>query len=500
MTDTPLKVYDARWETGDFSRMEIEKLFRSTCIYAEKLNIDTIVISRDARLGCPEVVEIAVKTARSSGFTVYLCQDPISTPQSYYNTLRITENHPNTMGWTITASHNPSSYIGVKFVISPVRAIGMESGPFDGLTDIEKIYFNGNRGDIHFKNSHYGKLFLINYSTDYVADSLEWASVSRNELQGMNVILNPMNGSAGTEVYNTLMAAGVNITALNLIVNGAFPAGAPNPTSKGKMNRAIELAGNQKNAIVIGLDGDGDRIIFGDKKGLFTAGTSMIPLLSRLKVIDPSTLGSALCDPKVDPSSLDNWSRLGYTPILFRNGHSQIKDYMRSRDISVAAEESGHFYHRIQKNNLTVYCENSLITILLFLKSIKENPVLLSDMRAIEDSVFTSREINYQFTDDMVRNKALNTAVSLLQKDNAVISSKTEEGIDLQGIAFLKGVNPRTKRLEGKDWYSGFHRISTNEKSVARFYFSSGSESMCNKLTNEIRKVCENDLSGIRIE
>jgi len=499
MNVSPLKVYDARWEVGDFSNLEIRRLFISTCIYAEKLEINTVVISRDARLGCPEVIEIAVEVARSSGFTVFLCQDPVSTPQSYYNTLRVTENHPDTMGWTITASHNPSSYIGVKFVIPPVRAIGMESGPLHGLLEIEKIYLSDDT-EKHFINKSEGNLFLIDFTSDYVMDSLKWSSIKPDELRGMSVILNTMNGSSGTEVYNTLVSAGVEVTALNLIVNGSFPVGAPNPTSKGKMDKAIQLAAEHSNVIAIGLDGDGDRIVFGDGKGLFTAGTSMIPILNRLKSIDPSSLGKALCDPKVDPSSLDNWSRIGYTPILFRNGHSQIKDFMQGRDIAVAAEESGHYYHRLKRNNLTIYCENSLVTILLFLKSIKENPYFLSEMRSIENAVFTSKEINYQFKDDNERDEALNMAMNQLQIDNAFISTKTREGIDLQGIAFLKGVNPESKRLETSDWYSGFHRISTNEKSVARFYFSSGSEAKCTKLTKEIRHICEVELKGVRSE
>jgi len=499
MSISPLKVYDARWESGDFSNSEIRRLFISACIYAERLNMNTVVISRDARLGCPEVVEIAVEAALHSGFTVHLCQDPVSTPQSYYNTLRITENQPDTMGWTITASHNPASYIGVKFVITPVRAIGMNSGPADGLTEIERIYFSDEPDD-YFHNKPEGDLLLIDYTRDYISDSLEWASVRPGELQGMTVILNPMYGSSGTEVYKALIKAGVEVKALNLIVNGNFPAGAPNPTSDGKMNKAIELTGKHGNAIAIGLDGDGDRIVFGDRNGLFTAGTSMIPILNRLKSVDHATLGRALCDPKVDPSSLDKWSRIGYIPILFRNGHSQIKDYMQSEDIAVAAEESGHYYHRLKRNDLTVYCENSLVTILLFLKAIKENPSLLAEMRAVENSIFTSREINYQFRNDTVRDEALNRAISLLKTDHAYISDTTEDGIDLQGIAFLKGVNTKSRELERSDWYSGFHRISTNEKSVARFYFSSGSEEKCTELSEKIKNICEVDLRGRRIE
>jgi len=499
MSNSPIKIYDARWETGDFSLQEIENLFLSSCAYGQKIDIDTVVISRDARLGCPEVVEIAVRTAQKAGFTVYLCQNPISTPQSYYNTLRVTENEPNTMGWTITASHNPASYIGVKFVVSPVRAIGMESGPLNGLTEIQNIYTSGN-ADSYFNEKHEGQLKLINFANDYIKDSIAWAGLEKEELHGMNVILNPLNGSAGTEVYRTLEGLGVNITALNLIVNGNFPEGAPNPISEGRMDKAIKLAGKGTGTIVIGLDGDGDRIVFGDGNGLFSAGVAMISILTCLKSIDQSTLGRALCDPKVDPPSLDYWSSLGYTPILFRNGHSQIKDYMRNNNIAVAAEESGHYYHRIKKGNITIFCENSLLTILLFLKAVHEDPSLFSKMREINKSVHTSGEINYHFPTDSERDKAISLAVSLLEEDDAFISHTTTEGIELQGIAFKKGINPATKQIEETGWYSGFYRVSTNEKSVARYYLSSDSEKVLKHLSNQIRIICEKELCGMKVE
>lgn len=499
MKESPIKIYDARWETGDFTHQDIENLFLSSCIYAKKLRINTVVISRDARVGCPEVVEIAVNTARKSGLAVFLCQDPISTPQSYYNTLRITENEPGTMGWTITASHNPSSYIGVKFVVSPVSAIGIESGPLGGLSEILRIYNRGYKENTSVYKTE-GKLSLIQYSDDFIRDSMEWAGVAAGGLQGIKVVLDTLNGSAGTEVYRTLERTGVEITSLNLIVNGNFPFGAPNPVSEGKMKMAVKIAGEQTGTIVIGLDGDGDRIVFGDQDGLFSAGVSMVAVLTRLKSLDRTSLGMVLCDPKVDPPSLDFWSRLGYMPILFRNGHSQIKEYMRDQNIAVAAEESGHYYHRITRGQVTAYCENSLLTILLFLKAVQEEPSLLLKMRAIDRSVKKTGEMNYQFRTDKVRDQAISTAVSLLSEDNVFITRTTPEGLDLQGIAFSKGIHPQTRQIQGPDWYSGFYRISTNEKSVARFYITSGSKDKLKYLSNQISMICEKDLCGIKVE
>ena len=499
MNKTPLKVYDARWEVGEFSRSEVEKLFLASCVYGRELDIDTVVIARDVRLGCSEVLDIAVETAMNSGYDVYLCQNPISTPQSYYNTFRITEHHPQTMGWTITASHNPGSYIGVKFVTNPVRAVGMESGPSGGLTRIQHLYDTDLNNEI-IGNQSQGSLHLINYTQDYILDSLKWADVTDRSLEGMTIVLDALNGSAGTELFMGLEKAGVEIIPLRIIPDGYFPTGAPNPTSDGKLDKAIEIARKRKNCIVIGLDGDGDRIVFGDGEGLFSTGTSMIPILNRLKELDSEVAGEALCDPKVDPPSLDGWSRIGYKPVVFRNGHSQIKEYMMAHGIKIAAEESGHYYHMMEKGELKIYCENSLLTILLFLKAIKENNHLMTTIKNIIKTVFTTGEMNFQFHSDQDRDTALEKAVELLKKDGAMIQNATDDGIDLQGLAFVKNVDKNTKQLISDSWYCGFYRISTNEKAVARFYISSGFEDILTEMESRIRQICEVEMGGKRIE
>jgi len=58
--------------------------------------------------------------------------------------------------------------------------------------------------------------------------------------------------------------------------------------------------------------------------------------------------------------------------------------------------------------------------------------------------------------------------------DHAVLVSETEEGIDLLGTVVSSGVDLDAAKLES-DWYNGYLRAATNEKSVLRFYLSAGS-------------------------
>ena len=42
----PIKVYDARWETDEFTTLEIQRFIEAVLIYARELGVDTVTIAR----------------------------------------------------------------------------------------------------------------------------------------------------------------------------------------------------------------------------------------------------------------------------------------------------------------------------------------------------------------------------------------------------------------------------------------------------------------------
>lgn len=478
----PIKVYDARWETDEFSDKEITRFIESVYIYGRKLGVDTVTITRDARLGAGEVMEKAVNIGVISGFKVFLCTDPVSTPASYYFSLETSIRYPNTMGLTITASHNPREYIGLKVTVPTVKAIGLDSGPLGGFTKIRDIYHSNEKLPLTRLNRK-GRLFILNPVENYINFSMEKAGVKPGSLGGLKVVLNSFNGSAGPELYRAFHSAGIDVYPILLIPDGSFPTGAPNPISRGKMDSAVSKAGETKGIIAIGTDGDGDRVVFGDYRGILNAGFSSLPVLKAL--IKSSGQGitktKVIYDPKVSPLVLLEWKDLSITPFLFKNGHSQIKDYMNKIGALAAVEESGHFYHTLSLNNLTMYGENSIVTTLLFLKVIKNNPSILDTLWQLQNSVFSTGEFNFKFKNDSIRDRALNEICDTISKgDNVETASRTAEGIDLQGTVISSGLNlsssgQKSRKLAGKlagNWYSGYFRPSTNERAILRAYIS----------------------------
>ncbi len=489
----PIKVYDARWERGEFSEAEIKRLFEASLIYGRELGVDTVFFSRDARLGCAEVIQWGIDVAVKANFKIFVCPDPISTPQSYFATAKITLDHPGTMGFTVTASHNPANYIGIKMTTPGIRAIGLNSGPQGGLKRIRDIFHGNHRLSA---TGQKGMLQLVDFRDAFIDYSMQAADVLPGALTGVRVVLDSMNGSGGAETYIALQKAGVEVTPVNLLADGLFPNGSPNPTSIGKMDKNIALASALQADAVIGLDGDGDRIVFGTPKGLLNAGFAMIQVLHGINRENLHQV-QIVADPKINPVALSEWRKLEAIPILFRNGHSQIKDYMKRTGAVLAVEESGHFYHLMHLDTLSYFAENQLLTILLFLKVCKENKEVSQNIIARQGRVYSTGEINYQFANDHIRDEALASVVDIFEIMGAKIITQTKDGIDLEGILILHGVNPQSFLLESEDnWLSGYFRIATNEKAVARFYLSAANRDNCRAYEDKIRKLLENNNNG----
>ncbi|MCE1199935.1 MAG: hypothetical protein LWW85_13280 [Marinilabiliales bacterium] len=497
----PIKTYDARWEVTEFNANEITRLFEATFGYARLIGVDTIVFSRDARLGCAQVLDSGINLAVLLGFRVLACLDPISTPLSYFVAMQTSLEHPHTMGLSITASHNPRQYIGIKYTIPGVEAIGYDCGPHGGLKKVKELFHDSNFGPSPRVG---GSLHIIPHpASDYIAYSMKLAGVKDGSLSGLKVVLDTFNGSAGQELYRALTQCGVAVIPHRLVPDGNFPTGSPNPTSQHKMDPALEMARQQGADLILGIDGDGDRIVFADQKGIFSAGFVMVPILQA--IFSEKSEGKrypVLYDPKVNPLALAKWAELQAEPILFRNGHSQIKSHMKTIGALAGAEESGHFYHQLPLDHLTVAGENSLYTLLLFLRSVHQDPAILGLVRSMQDQVYTSGEFNFHFETDTVRDEAMEAAIDLFRHQYpSVMTTASEDGADLEGTVVYYGVRVSGGSVSLEDrWFAAYIRTATNEKGIVRTYISSSDNTFGEMIKSAVVKILKEDFKGNEIE
>ena len=417
--------------------------------------------------------------------------------------------YPNTLGLTVTASHNPASYVGIKTVVPTpeghkVHAIGLDSGPMGGLTKVRELYHNGEE----FPSADGGSVVYHDLCREYIDYSMGEAGVAKGVLSGLTVVLDTMNGSAGPELHQALTAAGCKVVGLRTMPNGQFPSGSPNPTSQGKMQDAMEVAQKLQGTcadgtvVVVGMDGDGDRMVFGDGRGILSAGFAFVPILQECGFEAGGAARPVLYDPKVNPVALAEWGKLSAKPVLYRNGHSQIKDYMYQIKAVAAAEESGHYYHEMDLGDVKgVTGENSTLTVLLFLKAVKADETLMNKLQALQASVFVSGEFNYQFPDDATRDAALAAVIKNFLDKGASSTTTGPDGSDLEGTCLSFGVEIDPPKVELKDgWYAGYLRVATNEKGVVRSYFSAGGADSGGEIESQARNILGVTFGGVIVE
>lgn len=490
----PIKIHDACWQVQDFDDAAVRRLFEAAFLYARELAVDTVTVTRDGSTAAGGVQALAVKTGVRMGFRVFCCRDPISTPCSYFTALKISQQYPSTLGVTITASQHPGKYTGVKFAVPVVQAIGLDCGPKGGLTRIREIYHSAEQA----RPVAGGSCTDVNLTADYIGYSIRQANLRSGQLAGLKVVLDAFNGSAGPEMAEGIRLAGAEVEPLRTEVDGDFPTGSPDPTGPGRMDNAVRVADQKGCQVVIGTDGDGGRLVFGDRRGILSAGFVAIPIL-RACGFDGELLGrpAVLYDPRMNPLALTEWSKLDVRPVLYCNGHSRIKNHMRTTGAMIGIEQSGRYYHNLTLGSHVVAVENSILTALLFLSQVKQDPGLLDRLWALQETVRTTGELNYRFAGDRLRDQALAAVIQHFAAQGATIVTDTADGISLGGTMLSHGLSRNGEGMQLKNgWFSGYLRVATGKESIVRSCFAAADTARLQQVESEARRILAERFKG----
>ncbi len=93
----------------------------------------------------------------------------------------------------------------------------------------------------------------------------------------------------------------------------------------------------------IGYDGDADRIGVVDEKGNILWGDQLMILFSR-EILKEKKGATFVGEVKCSQNLFDDIQRHGGRAIMWKTGHSLIKEKMKEEKASLAAEMSGHIF------------------------------------------------------------------------------------------------------------------------------------------------------------
>ncbi|NKB88008.1 MAG: phosphomannomutase [Acidobacteria bacterium] len=281
-----------------------------------------VLVGRDGRLTSPEMAAAFTRGANAAGCDV-LDAGPVPTPMLYFGIRHLDADG----GVVITASHNPAEYNGVKSVLGKRTLFGEDIQQIRQMIETED--FETGEGTVE----------SVDLIEPYVAMVKERVTLERP----VKVIIDAGNGIAGMIAPRLYRELGCEVEELYCEVDGNFPNHHPDPTVPEAVEELAErvLAGGFD--LGLGFDGDGDRVGVIDESGEIVWGDRLTILLAR-DMLSRNPGATVIFDVKCSTVLADDIAAHGGRPLMWKTGHSFIKQKIREEKALLAGEMSGHLF------------------------------------------------------------------------------------------------------------------------------------------------------------
>jgi phosphomannomutase/phosphoglucomutase len=229
----------------------------------------------------------------------------------------------------ITGSHNPPEFNGFKICVGKTTLHGEEIQHLREL--IERGEFAHGAGQVRAES------VLERYVNDIVART---GPLPRR----MKIVYDCGNGVGALTAPDVFRKLGTDATGLFIESDGAFPNHHPDPTVEENLQDLISAVRREGAELGIGFDGDADRIGVVDGAGNIIWGDYLLIVYAR-DVLE--RLGGAqriIFDVKCSQALPDAVRAAGGEPVMWKTGHSLIKDRMKAERAPLAGEMSGHMF------------------------------------------------------------------------------------------------------------------------------------------------------------
>jgi phosphomannomutase / phosphoglucomutase len=232
-------------------------------------------------------------------------------------------------GIQITGSHNPPEYNGFKLSMGTSSVHGEE---------IQKLY--------RMISADPGQVATGTVTTETVIDRYIDDIVKRTGPlpKTMKVVYDCGNGAASLVAPQLFQRLGIEAHGLFCDSDGTFPNHHPDPTVPENLEDLIDAVKKRKAEIGIAFDGDGDRIGVVDENGTIVWGDRILIMYARDVLARTGKGQPIIFDVKCSQALSDAIEKAGGTPIMWKTGHSLIKDKMKETHAPVAGEMSGHMF------------------------------------------------------------------------------------------------------------------------------------------------------------
>jgi phosphomannomutase len=371
------KAYDVR---GIYpTELDEEGAYAIARAVVEQFEPRRFAVGRDMRLSSPTMAEAAIRGAADGGADV-LDLGMIGTEMLYYAVGELGLDG----GLTVTASHNPKEYTGMKIVRRGALPVGGESG----LLDVRDRAIAAA-----WRDAPPGTVEAVDIWPGYVDRVMSFIDVS--SLRALKVVIDTANGMAGAMLPPVLeRLPTVEAVRCFFEPDGAFPNHEPNPLFPENREFIVGKTLDEGADLGVAFDGDADRCFFVDDGGEFVPGDFVTALFSEL-VLAKEPGAKIIYDVRASWAVPETIERDGGVPLINRVGHAFIKARMRKEHAAFGGEVSGHYYFRDFSQ-----ADTGVVPFLLMLELISRKGQKLSEILApLRSKFFITGEINTPVAD-----------------------------------------------------------------------------------------------------
>lgn len=436
--------YDIRGNSSDINPIIAYKIgfcFTKITITEQgnKKQDNKICIARDGRLSSPDLYQALVCGIIDAGGSV-ISIGIAPSPMLYFAD-KLLQPQASIM---ITASHNPKDDNGFKMLFQGKSFFDQQIQQLLAkilITDWTNI-------PIEFLTN---KVEEIDLTQQYIDRILQEITINSELL----VAWDPANGAAGKIIeLLTTKLANKNIV-INSQIDGNFPNHHPDPTVPENLDQLMQIVLTDNCDLGLAFDGDADRIVIISKQGRIILGDQILCILAK-DVIDNNPNATIIMDIKTSGAIFEQINSYGGAAILWKTGHSHIKNKILASKALLAGETSGHIFFADKYYGY----DDGIYAALRFLDLLSRSEKSLDQLIDQLPKYYNSPEIKISVTDN-IKFKIIEQIKTDLIAENIAFN-------DIDGIRFTKG----------KSWW--LIRASNTESKIIVKYESDSLEGLSN--------------------
>ncbi len=319
------KAYDIRGIVDQSLTTEIVRQI-GQAIGSEALEAgdSAVIVGRDGRLSGPDMV-----IALTEGITAAGCNaidiGMVPTPLTYFAT------HHLGIGAavSVTGSHNPPDYNGLKIMVGTHTLAG------------ERIQGLKHRIEAQTVAHGAGQQSQEDVVPAYLRRVTEDIRLDRP----LRVVSDCGNGVAGMLAPTLLREIGCEVIELFSEVDGHFPNHHPDPSVPENLEDLIAAVREHRADLGLAFDGDGDRLGVVTNTGKVVWPDRQMILFAR-DILSRHPGAEIIYDVKCTRLLPDAIAAAGGKPTMWKTGHSFIKAKLRESGAALGGEMSGHLFFK----------------------------------------------------------------------------------------------------------------------------------------------------------